>query len=183
VSKNKVRSVIAIGIGTALFILISYVNIPVIFISDISFQPRVALLACISALFGPIVGGAVGLFGHAFSDLLLYGELWWSWILPEAVTGLIIGFFSPAFKIKEGGFNAKCVVFFNLIQIIANALAWILIAPVLDILIYKAPSDMTFSQGSIAFVANILSIGIISSIILLACSLMKLKMCGIIKKK
>ena len=93
--KNKfkfgVKEVVAIGIGTALFVALTEVQIP-IGIPNTYLQPRAALLGFLAAVFGPIVGAAIGLIGHALGDALFYGSVWWSWVFPDAVFGLIIPF-------------------------------------------------------------------------------------------
>ena len=69
-------------------------------------------------------------------------------------------------QLKEGGFNTKSCVLFNVIQVVANAVAWIVVAPVLDILVYSEPANKVFAQGAVAFVCNIVIIGILGSILL-----------------
>ena len=98
--KFGIKEVVAIGIGTALFVALTEVQIPLGFIPNTALQPRVALLAFLAAVFGPVVGGAVGLIGHALGDALFYGSIWWSWVIPEAVVGILIGLFAkkPAKK-------------------------------------------------------------------------------------
>ena len=46
-----------------------------------------------------------------------------------------------------------------------NAIAWIVVAPVLDILIYAEPAKKVFSQGVFAFVANIIIVGVLGSLL------------------
>ncbi|HWT73982.1 MAG TPA: ECF-type riboflavin transporter substrate-binding protein [Mobilitalea sp.] len=179
--KNGIRSVVAIGIGTALFIVLSYVAIPT-GIPNTSIQTRVALLGFISAIFGPVVGCAVGLLGHALADALQYGSVWWSWVFPEGVAGLLIGLFAARYKIEEGGFGGKQIVLFNVVQVIANALAWILIAPVLDILIYAEPSNKVFTQGAVACAFNIVAVGVIGSLLAVAYSKIKSKSSSLSKE-
>ena len=113
--KNKfgIKEVVAIGIGTALFVALTEVQIPLGFIPNTALQPRAALLAFLAAVFGPIVGGVVGLLGHALGDALFYGSIWWSWVFPEAVFGVAVGLFAKKFAIKDGGFDAKNIVLFN----------------------------------------------------------------------
>jgi energy-coupling factor transport system substrate-specific component len=48
---------------------------------------------------------------------------------------------------------------------VANAIAWILVAPVLDILIYAEPADKVFAQGALAFVANIIIVAILGTLL------------------
>lgn len=145
--KFGIKEVVATGIGTALFVALTQVQIPMGFIPNTSLQPRAALLAFLAAVFGPVVGGIVGLLGHALGDALFYGSVWWSWVFPDAVFGLLIGLFAAKYAIKDGGFDKKAIILFNVVQVVANALAWILIAPVLDILIYAEPVSKAFAPG------------------------------------
>jgi energy-coupling factor transport system substrate-specific component len=179
--KNGIRSVVAIGIGTALFYVLSYVQIPFP-IPNTAIQTRVALLGFISAVFGPIVGCAVGLLGHALADAFQYGSIWWSWVFPEGVFGILLGIFASKFKIEEGDFGTKQIVMFNVVQIVANALSWILVAPVLDILIYAEPANKVFTQGAFAFVGNIITVGVLGTLLAVAYSKVKSKSSSLSKE-
>ena len=154
--KFGIKEVVATGIGTALFVALTQVQIPMGFIPNTSF---------LAAVFGPVVGGIVGLLGHALGDALFYGSVWWSWVFPDAVFGLLIGLFAAKYAIKDGGFDKKAIILFNVVQVVANALAWILIAPVLDILIYAEPVSKAFAQGFWAFLGNIIVVGILGSLL------------------
>ena len=166
--KFGIKEVVAIGIGTALFVVLTEVQIP-IGIPNTSLQPRMAVLAFLSAIFGPFVGAIIGLLGHALGDAVFYGSVWWSWVFPEAVVGIAIGAFAKKFAVKEGGFDKKNIILFNLVQIVANAAAWILVAPVLDI-VYAEPARKVFLQGAFAFLGNIIIIGILGSLLLVGYS-------------
>ncbi|MBQ7920352.1 MAG: ECF-type riboflavin transporter substrate-binding protein [Lachnospiraceae bacterium] len=163
--KFGIKEVVAIGIGTALFVALTEVQIPLGFIPNTALQPRAALLAFMAAVFGPIVGGAVGLIGHALGDALFYGSVWWSWVFPEAVFGIAMGVFAAKFAIKDGDFGKKQIVLFNVVQVVANAVAWILVAPLLDIVIYAEPANKVFAQGFWAFLGNIIIAGILGTLI------------------
>ncbi|MGN1148410.1 MAG: ECF-type riboflavin transporter substrate-binding protein [Lachnospiraceae bacterium] len=163
--KFGIKEVVAIGIGTALFVALTEVQIPLGFIPNTALQPRAALLAFLAAVFGPVVGGAVGLIGHALGDALFYGSVWWSWVFPDAVFGILVGLFVSKYAIKEGGFNGKAIALFNVVQVVANALAWIVVAPVLDILIYAEPANKVFAQGFWAFLGNAIIIGILGTLL------------------
>ncbi|MCR5107452.1 MAG: ECF-type riboflavin transporter substrate-binding protein [Lachnospiraceae bacterium] len=165
--KNRfgIREVVAAGIGTALFVALTEIQIPLGFVPNTALQPRVALLGFMAAVFGPVVGGIVGFIGHALGDALFYGGVWWSWVIPEAVVGIVIGIFAKKFAIKEGDFNKKAIITFNVVQVIAHAAAWIVVAPVLDILIYAEPADKVFVQGFFAFLGNIIITGILGSLL------------------
>ena len=167
--KFGIKEVVAIGIGTALLVVLTEVQIP-IGIPNTSLQPRMAVLAFLSAIFGPFVGAIIGLLGHALGDAVFYGSVWWSWVFPEAVVGIAIGAFAKKFAVKEGGFDKKNIILFNLVQIVANAAAWILVAPVLDIAVYAEPASKVFLQGAFAFLGNIIIIGILGSLLLVGYS-------------
>ena len=164
-SSFSLKEVVAIGIGTALFVVLTEVQIPLGFIPNTSLQPRAAVLAFLAAVYGPIVGGIVGLLGHALGDALFYGSIWWSWVFPDAVFGIAVGLFAKKYLIKEGNFAAKQIALFNIVQVIANAVAWILVAPLLDILIYSEPADKVFTQGVFAFLGNAIIIAILGTLL------------------
>lgn len=163
--KFSIKDVVAIGIGTALFVALTEVQVPLGFIPNTALQPRAALLAFFAAVFGPVVGGVVGFLGHALGDALFYGSVWWSWVFPEAVLGVIVGVFAAKFAIKDGGFDKKAIILFNVVQVIGNAIAWIIVAPVLDILIYAEPANKVFVQGVFAFLGNIIITAILGTLI------------------
>lgn len=140
-------------------------QIPLGFIPNTSLQPRAAVLAFLAAVFGPVVGGIVGLLGHALGDAMFYGSIWWSWVFPDAVFGIAMGLFAKKFMIKEGGFVGKSIALFNAVQIVANVVAWIVVAPVLDILIYSEPANKVFVQGVFACLGNVIITAILGTLL------------------
>lgn len=60
----------------------------------------------------------------------------------------------------------KDAVRFNVIQIIANVIAWVVISPVLDIVIYSEPANLVFAQGIVAAISNAISAGVIGTVLL-----------------
>ena len=79
--------------------------------------------------------------------------------------GIGVGLFAKKYQIKEGGFDRKAIVLFNIVQIVTNAVAWILVAPVLDIVIYSEPTNKVFAQGAWACLGNVIIIGILGTLI------------------
>ncbi|MCR5605817.1 MAG: ECF-type riboflavin transporter substrate-binding protein [Treponema sp.] len=169
-SKNMIRTVVTIGIGTAIFVALTLVQIPIFFVPNTALQVRAAVLAFFSAAFGPIAGLAIGIIGHALGDAIFYGSIWWSWVLPDGIFGLIVGLFAKKYAIQEAGFKLPKLVLFNVIQILANVIAWIVVAPVLDIAIYKEPVNKVFTQGAIAALLNVIIILILGSLLSLGYS-------------
>lgn len=55
--KFGIKEVVAIGIGTALFVVLTNAQVPFMVIPNTALQSRVAVLTFFAAVFGPIVGG------------------------------------------------------------------------------------------------------------------------------
>jgi len=149
----SIKTVVAVGIGAALmFVLMRFVAIPS-GVPNTNINFGIAILSIFAAIFGPVAGLLIGFIGHTLTDLT-WGGVWWSWVIADALYGLMVGLFWKAFKIEEGEFGVKQAVFFNAVQIGANFIAWVAIAPTLDILIYQEPSDKVYLQGLVAGGAN-----------------------------
>lgn len=165
--KLSVKSVVAIGIGAALFFVLGKLSIPTP-VPNTYISLQYAVEAVFATLFGPIVGLLIGFIGHTLVDATSYGP-WWSWIIASAFVGLVIGLINMKLNFDEG-IDAKKIVQFNIAQVIAHLLAWGLVAPVLDILIYAEPIEKLFAQGLLAAVANIITTGVVGSLLLLGYS-------------
>ena len=173
--KITTRTIVAIGIGAALFMLLfMYVKVPSP-IPETSFMTAFGLGAFMAALFGPIAGGLIQFIGHALSDAIQYGSPWWSWVIASGVSGFIFGFAYNRTRIEEGIFKGKDILVFNVIQIIGNVVAWLVIAPVLDILIYQEPVSLVFAQGAVAALLNSISAGVFGTLLLIAYSATRTK--------
>ena len=163
--KLSVKSVVAIGIGAALFFVLGKISIPTP-VPNTYVSLQYAIQAVLSVLFGPIAGLLIGFIGHTLVDATSYGP-WWSWIIASACVGLIIGLITMKMDINEG-IDTKKIIRFNIAQAVAHLIAWGLIAPCLDILIYNEPLEKLFAQGLTAGVANIITTGIVGTLLLVA---------------
>lgn len=54
--KFGIKQVVAIGIGTALFIVLTNAQVPFLIVPNTALQSRVAVLTFFSAIYGPVVG-------------------------------------------------------------------------------------------------------------------------------
>lgn len=163
----KTKTIVATGLGAALFMLLfMYVKVPT-GVPETDIKTAYGVGAFFAALFGPIAGGLIAFIGHAIADALQYGSPWWSWVIASGVSCFAIGFVYPKLKAEEGEFERKDLVIFNIYQVLANIAAWILIAPILDIVIYKEPVNLVFAQGAVAALTNAVSCGVIGSILLI----------------
>ena len=166
--KVNTRTIVATGIGAALFtLLFMYVKVPSP-VPETSFQTAYGLGAFFATLFGPIAGALIAFIGHALSDAVQYGSPWWSWVIASGVSGFIFGFAFKRTGVEEGSFGLKDIITFNVIQIVGNLVAWVIVAPVLDILIYQEPVNLVSTQGLMAAVGNIVSAGVIGTLLLVA---------------
>jgi energy-coupling factor transport system substrate-specific component len=159
----KTSTIVAIGVGGAIFwLLFMFVKVPSP-IPETSFQTAYGISGFFGALFGPIAGGLIAFIGHAISDAVQYGSPWWSWVVASGVTGFAYGISFKFLKVGEGQFGVKGIIAYNATQIVGNAVAWVLVAPVLDIVVYAEPVNLVFTQGAIAFVMNSISEGVIGT--------------------
>ncbi len=164
----SVKAIVALGIGIALFfVLMRYVSIPS-FLPNTVFGLQYTISALLAALFGPIISMLASLIGHMLNDMAAGWGVWWSWVIASGVVGLIMGLFMKDMKLDDGVFTNKDIVKFNVGQIIAHIIAWIVFAPVLDILIYSEPANKVFAQGALAAVNNIISTGVVGTLLCLA---------------
>lgn len=165
--KFSVKTIVAIGIGAALFFVLGrFVAIPS-GIPNTNITVQYGVLAFIAAVFGPVAGLLSGLIGHFFIDFS-WGSPWWSWIIASAFFGCVMGLVSAKMKIDEGEFTKKDIVVFNVAQIIAHLLSWVVIAPVLDILIYAEPADKVFVQGLVSAGINAAATAIVGTLLCVA---------------
>lgn len=180
--KINTKTIVAIGLGAAIFMLLfMYVKIPSP-VPETSFQTAYGLSAFFATLFGPIAGALISFIGHALSDAVQYGSPWWSWVIASGVSGFIFGFAFKRTKVEEGEFKGKDILTFNIIQVIGNLIAWVVVAPVLDILIYQEPVNLVFTQGLTAAGMNIVSAGVIGTLLLVAYAATRTKKGSLSKK-
>ena len=166
--KFSVKSIVAVGIGAALFFVLGrFVAIPS-GIPDTNITIQYGILAFIAALFGPIAGVLTGLIGHFFIDFSWGWGVWWSWVIASAFFGFVMGFVAKKLKVEEGEFGGKDIIIFNIAQIIAHLLAWVVIAPVLDILMYQEPANKVFVQGLLSAGINIVATAVVGTLLCFA---------------
>ena len=155
---SSIKTVVAIGIGAALFFVLGrFVAIPS-GIPNTNISLQYAILGMLAALYGPVAGGLIGFIGHTLIDLSWGGSPWWSWIIASAFVGVFVGLFA-----KKGK-----VVLFAVANVVANAVSWLLVAPGLDILIYAEPADKVFTQGAFAAIVNSLTAVIVGGLLVAA---------------
>jgi energy-coupling factor transport system substrate-specific component len=166
--KFGVKHIVATGIGAALFFVLGrFVAIPS-GIPDTNISLQYGLLAFIAAVFGPIAGFLAGLIGHFFIDFSYGWGVWWSWVISSAIFGCVTGVFAHKLKIDEGHFEKADIIRFNVGQIIAHLLAWVVIAPILDIAIYGEPANKVFVQGFVSAGVNIVTTAVVGTLLCIA---------------
>ena len=166
--QSPVKTIVAIGVGAALFFVLGrFVSIPSP-VPNTNISLQYALLAFMASLFGPVAGGLIGLIGHALIDFSYGWGIWWSWVIASAVYGVFIGFVAKRIKLSDGEFGKRDIVVFNIFQAVGHVAAWGLIAPLLDIVMYAEPANKVFIQGIVAGLVNIVTTGIVGTILCVA---------------
>lgn len=166
--KFSVKSIVATGIGAALFFVLGrFVAIPS-GIPNTNISIQYGVLAFIAAVFGPISGLLAGLIGHFLIDFSWGWGVWWSWVIASACFGGVVGFVSNKLSIEDGVFGKKDILLFNIAQIICHLIAWVVVAPVLDIVMYAEPANKVFLQGLTSAGINILATAVIGTLLCVA---------------
>lgn len=173
--KFSVKTIVAIGIGAALFFVLGrFVAIPSP-VPNTSISVQYGLLAFLSVVYGPIAGALVGFIGHTLIDFSYGWGVWWSWVIASAVFGLLVGLGAKLLKMKETEMGLMGLLKFNIIQIVSHVICWGGVAPALDILIYKEPLDKLFAQGLVAGTSNAVTTAIVGSLLCIAYAATKTK--------
>lgn len=171
----SIRTIVAIGIGSAVFLVLGrFAAIPT-GIPNTEIQTAYAFLALMAILYGPIAGASIGFIGHTLKDITAYGSPWFSWIIASSVVGLIISLAAKSLHLENGYFGRKQLIIFNIYQIIANLLAWAVVAPTLDIWIYAEPIDKLYVQGAVSGISNMVTVGVLGSLLLASYAKTKIK--------
>ncbi|MDY2815757.1 MAG: ECF-type riboflavin transporter substrate-binding protein, partial [Bullifex sp.] len=165
--KSPITVFVAIGIGAALFFVLGrFVAIPSP-VPNTNISLQYGLLAFMAALFGPLAGALIAFIGHALIDFSYGWGVWWSWVIASAVAGLIMGVLTKKISLEKS-FGKKQIITFNVSQVIAHLVAWVVVAPVLDILIYAEPANKVFVQGLVGGLANIVTTAIVGTLLAVA---------------
>lgn len=173
--KFSVKTIVAIGIGAALFFVLGrFVAIPSP-VPNTNISTQYGLLGFLSVVFGPVAGALIGLIGHALIDFSYGWGIWWSWVIASAVFGLLVGIGAKITKMNKAEIGKKGLIKFNIVQVISHIICWGVVAPVLDILIYNEPLEKLFAQGLFAGISNAVTTAIIGSLLCIAYAATKTK--------
>lgn len=167
-SNSSTKTIVATGLGAALFlVLFMFVKIPSP-VPETNLQIAYGVSGFFAALYGPLCGFLIAFIGHSLNDFIAFGAPWWSWIVASGVSALITGFCfkKVAGSVENGQFGSSEMKSFGLWTLLGQGISWILIAPVLDIVLYAEPAGKVFTQGGVAFVADFLSAIIIGGLLL-----------------
>ena len=178
---SNIKTVVAVGIGAALFFVLGrFVAIPSP-VPNTNISLQYAVLGLLAAMYGPVAGALIGFIGHALIDFSYGWGIWWSWVIASGVAGLVMGLGAKKINVEKS-FGTKEIVTFNITQVIAHLIAWGIVAPVLDILIYSEPANKVFLQGLVGGLANIVTTAIVGTLLCVAYAAAKPK-AGSLKKE
>ena len=173
--KFSVKTIVAIGIGAALFFVLGrFVAIPSP-VPNTSISVQYGLLAFLSVVYGPLAGALVGLIGHTLIDFSNGCGIWWSWVIASGVFGLLMGFAAKVLKMDEAEIGKKGLIKFNIAQVVSHLVCWMVIAPVLDVYMMGEPWDKLIAQGLMAGIGNAVTTAIVGSLLCVAYAATKTK--------
>ena len=110
--EKSIKKVVAMGIGAAVYIVLSrFAAIPTP-IPNTTLQVTYAFLALMAFVYGPVVGLGIGFIGHTLNDMVSYGNVWFSWVLATAFFGLCMGLLGKIIKVENFD-KAKVVKFYS----------------------------------------------------------------------
>lgn len=166
--KFSVKTIVAIGIGAALFFVLGrFVSIPSP-VPNTSITTQYGLLAFLAVVYGPLAGALIGFIGHTLIDFAAGWGIWWSWVIASGVFGLLVGIGTKALKLEEGEIGKKGLIKFNIVQFVSHLISWMLVAPVLDVYMMGEPWDKLISQGLMAGLGNAVTTAIVGSLLCVA---------------
>ena len=164
---NSIRTVVATGIGAALFIIICiFVNIPIF--GNTSIQLQYAVQVLFSVIFGSrsIIGFFMGFIGQVLQDGIQYGDISWAWVLASGITGLVIGLFGKKYDVTMGKFSVMSMIWFNLAQALGLLIAYGVVTPIGDKIQFAQAWSYLYAQSFVAGVANFITIAIGGTLLL-----------------
>lgn len=162
---TPVKSIVAIAIGAALFFVCGrFVAIPSP-VPNTNISIQYGVLALFGAAFGPFVALLAGFIGHALIDFSYGWGIWWSWVIASACFGALMGLAARRLQLADGVFAKKDILTFNIFQVAAHIIAWGVIAPVLDIVMYAEPANKVFVQGLVGGISNIITTAVIGTLL------------------
>lgn len=144
--KLSVKTVVAIGIGAALFFVLGKIAIPSP-VPNTNISLQYAIQTVFATLFGPIAGLLIGFIGHTLIDATSYGP-WWSWIIASAFVGLVVGLVTMKLDINEG-IDTKKIVQFNVAQGLMAGTANIVTTGIVGTLLLVAYAKTVVKKGSL----------------------------------
>lgn len=154
------KTVVAIGIGAALYAALSAISIPIG--PNTSFRIAIALLPIFGAFFGPTAGFLIGFIGHALNDAFMYGSVWWSWVFMSAMMGFFGGF--VCLNKKFDPLQGVCTKLHTGLMYLwagVGMFAGSIIAYFGDVYLYGEPPGKLFVQITLANISNLLVIAVV----------------------
>ena len=120
----SVRTIVAIGIGAALFfVLARFVSVPSP-VPNTNICTQYGLLAFMAAVFGPLAGLLIGFIGHWLTDLSAGWGVWWTWVIVTGLYGLFVGLGCKGINLEDGVFGKKEYTRFIIVSVVSCLICW-----------------------------------------------------------
>ena len=76
-----------------------------------------------------------------------------------------MGLVASKIDLESGEFEKKQIIIFNMAQIVIHLLAWLVLAPALDVLVYKEAAAEAFSQGAFCVASNAVATAVVGTLL------------------
>ena len=93
----------------------------------------------------------------------------------SGVFGLLVGTAAKALKMNQAEMGKKGLIKFNITQVVVHAICWIVVANVLDVLMYSEPLDKIIVQSLVSTASNAVTTAIVGSLLCVAYAATKTK--------
>lgn len=163
--KFGVKSVVASAVLAALvFVMIRFLAIPTP-LPNTTLSIYAAVSAFFSVLFGPVVGFLGTFIGDLLVDVTAGWGIWWTWIIPTGLYGLLMGLGCKKIDLEDGVFGKKETVRFIVCSLICCAICWGVLCPLGDVVVYAEPAAKVIGQGLCVGVSGFVSTAVIGTIL------------------
>ena len=161
-------------LGVFLFYIIGEFGVIKTGIDRMYIYLQYSVLVMFASVLGPMSGLIIGFVGHSLIDLLRGDGYWISWVLGSTFLGWFVGLMSKHYagtNFREGriGFNRKTNPHFkknvfSLIVVLGNVVAWLLIAPILNMCVMHDSFKTAYGNAIFVFASNTITTTIICDI-------------------
>jgi len=154
---KEIKIIVAAAIGAALYGVLSVYGGGIPVYGNVQLRYCLIVVIVVAGYYGPLAGALAGGIGNVIADAIGGWGFWWSWSIANAIAGAILGatgLFGA--NLAKGKFTQKHLITFAILAILAHVIAYGLVAPLLDQVMYGGDLTVNLTQGWVAAIGNII---------------------------